>query len=106
MVSGYSELKNARIEGIKWDTQDTATIRVSLLDEEDRRSYSFKPGQFNMLYVPGVGEAAISISSTAEGSSVIEHTVRAVGYITRALLSLKEGDIIGFRGPYGNWWPV
>jgi len=106
MTSGYSELKSAKIVGIRWDTQDTATIRISLLDEEDRRHYSFKPGQFNMLYVPGVGEAAISVSSTPEGSDVIEHTVRAVGYITRALLSLKEGDIIGFRGPYGNSWPV
>jgi NAD(P)H-flavin reductase len=106
MTSGYSELKNAKIVGIRWDTQDTATIRISLLNEEDRRNYSFKPGQFNMLYVPGVGEAAISVSSTSEGSDVIEHTVRAAGYITRALLSLKEGDIIGFRGPYGNSWPV
>ncbi|MBI4423088.1 MAG: FAD/NAD(P)-binding protein [Elusimicrobia bacterium] len=65
---------------------------------------SFRPGQFNMLYVPGVGEVALSICGAAEGR--YRHALRAVGPVTRALAALSPGDAVGLRGPFGSAWPL
>ncbi len=62
------------------------------------------PGQYNMLYAFGVGEAPITIASMGEGYMV--HTVRAVGDVTRQIDQLKEGDYLYWRGPYGNRWEI
>lgn len=67
---------------------------------------SFSPGQFNMLYVPGVGEIPVSVSARAEDGEGLVHTVRAVGAVSSALCNLKAGDWIGVRGPFGRGWPV
>jgi len=67
---------------------------------------AFAPGQFNMLYAFGVGEAAISISSDPARPDEAQHTVRAVGAITRALCALGRGDVVGVRGPFGSAWPM
>ena len=66
----------------------------------------FAAGQFNMLYVFGVGEVPISISGTPSVSNSLVHTTRAVGVVTRAMDKLKAGDMLGVRGPYGTSWPL
>lgn len=66
---------------------------------------AFAPGQFNMLYLHGVGEVPISISGDPEGPALV-HTVRAVGAVTDVMQKLGKGDEIGVRGPYGVGWPV
>ena len=66
----------------------------------------FAPGQFNMLYVHGVGEVAISISGDPAQPARLIHTVRSVGTVTRAMTALGAGDVLGVRGPYGAPWPV
>ncbi len=48
------------IKKIFWETDDTFTIEI---ESHDKSSFNFKPGQFNMLYVFGMGESAISICS-------------------------------------------
>jgi NAD(P)H-flavin reductase len=64
------------------------------------------PGQFNMLYPFGIGEAAISLSGdTADGSRLV-HTVRAVGAVSAAIGRLRPGDVLGVRGPFGIGWPI
>jgi len=64
-----------------------------------------RPGQFNMLYAFGIGEAAISLAGEdAEGRPM--HTIRAVGATTRALTALAPGATIGLRGPFGAAWPM
>lgn len=72
----------------------------------DGRPYAFQPGQFNMLYVFGVGEVAISVSGDCRDLNTLVHTVREVGTVTRAMAKLEVGDTIGVRGPFGNPWPV
>jgi NAD(P)H-flavin reductase/NAD-dependent dihydropyrimidine dehydrogenase PreA subunit len=62
------------------------------------------PGQFTMLSIPGVGEAAISMSG-ARGD-VVEQTIRDVGAVSGALAALRPGQQLGLRGPYGNGWPL
>ena len=67
---------------------------------------AWRPGQFNMLYVVGIGEVAISISGDPARQEVLTHTIRAVGATTRALTALAEGAALGLRGPFGVGWPL
>jgi NAD(P)H-flavin reductase len=59
-----------------------------------------------MIYVPGVAEAAFSISSSPASPGQLDHTIRRVGSVTRALWRLRAGDLIGLRGPFGKGWPM
>jgi NAD(P)H-flavin reductase len=59
-----------------------------------------------MLYVFGVGEAAISLCGDPAETETILHTIRAVGSVTGALERLQAGDALGLRGPFGSSWPL
>ena len=93
-----------RIQRVRQETDDTFTLELVPADSGD--GFSFAPGQFNMLYVFGVGEVPISISSDPDGSPLIQHTTRVVGTVTKAMRLLKRGDVLGIRGPFGTHWPV
>nr|WP_251068151.1 FAD/NAD(P)-binding protein [Marinobacter sp. C7] len=67
---------------------------------------SFQPGQFNMLYVFGVGEVPISLSGDASETAALVHTVRGVGPVSNKLVALQPGDTVGLRGPFGVGWPM
>lgn len=82
------------------------TLRLRFSDPEIHRQYQFEPGQFNMLYLYGVGEIPISIVSDPMDESIYDHTIRAVGRVSKGLFNLKQGDRIGVRGPYGRGWPL
>jgi NAD(P)H-flavin reductase len=86
------------------ETDDTFTLRLDVSGRPD--GFRFAPGQFNMLYVFGVGEVAISISGDPERQEALVHTVRAVGTVTRAMQGLGRGAMLGVRGPYGMPWPL
>lgn len=88
------------------ETPDTFTLGLRFTDEEYNARYAFAPGQFNMLYLHGVGEVPISIVSDPADTRVLRHTIRRVGRITEGLARLNPGDRIGVRGPYGRGWPV
>lgn len=77
-----------------------------VFDTKARGGFAFAPGQFNMLYVHGVGEVPISISGDPSDPSVLVHTIRAVGTVTNVMEGLSKGDVVGVRGPYGSAWPV
>jgi NAD(P)H-flavin reductase len=95
----------ATIRWIKRETRDTSTYALSINSKEIQKVYKFKPGQFNMLYIPGIGESPISISS-APSDKELTHTIRVAGDVTTAISKLKAGDIIGVRGPFGTGWPM
>jgi NAD(P)H-flavin reductase len=92
------------IKKIIRDTEDTFTLE--LVGQESKTGMSFSPGQFNMLYVFGVGEIPVSISGDPTSTRRLIHTVRVVGTVSRALRRLKAGETIGIRGPFGSTWPV
>jgi NAD(P)H-flavin reductase len=96
----------ARITAMHEENFNTHTFRLEIADIELRRVYRFSPGQFNMIFAPGVGEAAISISSDAEQTNTLEHTIREVGSVTRAIQRAGVGGIVGLRGPFGRGWPM
>ena len=81
------------------------TLHLRLPTPEQRAVYCFLPGQFNMLYLPAVGEVPISLSSDPE-DEILGHTVRSAGRVTRALARLQPGEYLGVRGPYGRGWPL
>lgn len=93
-----------RIESVRKDTHDTFTLE--LVPGGKGTCLTFLPGQFNMLYVYGVGEIPISISGDPGQRDVLVHTTRAVGAVTKAMRMLKKNDMIGVRGPFGTHWPV
>ena len=121
------KLQDAVIVAIKRETYDVLTYTLVL---KDGGEFSFKPGQFNMVGLPGMGEAPISISSEpsrlapspstepfdgvqdrlrtspVEVRGSFDHTIRAVGNVTRSLANLEEGDEMMIRGPYGSSWPM
>jgi NAD(P)H-flavin reductase len=86
------------------ETGDTFTL--TLAPVAGSRFRPFLPGQFNMLYVFGVGEVPISISGDPAKPEILVHTIRAVGATTRALQKLQKGAWVGVRGPFGTSWPV
>ena len=96
----------AEITAITKEVDEVSTYWLRFTDPALQSAYTFEPGQFNMVYVPGYGEAAISISSDPNDKTRIGHTVRFVGNVTRAISRLKTGDVIGLRGPFGASWPV
>lgn len=59
-----------------------------------------EPGQFIMLWLPGGEEKPFTLSDCHDGR--IEVTVHAVGPFTRRLMQLKEGELVGIRGPFGK----
>lgn len=89
-----------RVLRTKRETADTFTLDLEV------SSFVFEPGQFNMLYVFGVGEVPISISGDRAKPDKLVHTIRAVGTVTKAMKGLKRGAALGLRGPYGSAWPV
>lgn len=95
----------ATIKWIKKESRDTITYSLSINNKEIQAAYRFKPGQFNMLYIPGIGESPISISS-APSDHDLTHTIRIAGDVTTAISRLDEGDVLGIRGPMGNGWPI
>ena len=92
------------VRRMQQETYDTFTFELE--PKNKTRAFSFAPGQFNMLYVFGVGEVPISISGDPAKSETLVHTTRAVGTVTNAMWKLRSGDLLGVRGPFGTGWPV
>ena len=96
----------AVVRAIAPEAPGVRTYRLEFDDPHRQLSYQVEPGQFNMLYLPGVGEVPISVSGGADEGPGIAHTIRAVGRVTRALEALAPGAVVGMRGPYGTHWPM
>lgn len=97
---------SARIAEIRHETPGVATYALAFDDAKLAADYRFQAGQFNMLYLPGVGEVAISISGDPQKTAPVPHTIRAAGNVTRALTRFEAGTRIGVRGPFGSSWPL
>lgn len=85
------------------ELSDVWTVELAV---QDPSVLAFNPGQFNMLYAFGVGEAAISVSGDPAGATRLVHTIRDVGKVSHALAHAVPGTQIGVRGPFGTAWPV
>jgi NAD(P)H-flavin reductase len=95
-----------RIAAVRDEAADVRTYSLEFRDTRAAGRYRFAPGQFNMLYLPGIGEAAISISSDPGDTRLVGHTVKAVGNVTQALACRDIGSEVVLRGPFGTPWPL
>jgi len=89
-----------RVRSRRPDRADTVTLT---LEPVAGAAPPFLPGQFTMIYAPGVGEIPVSISGRARSGGYVQ-TVRAVGAVSRALCRMPVGSVVGVRGPYGTAW--
>jgi NAD(P)H-flavin reductase len=107
MAQGNAYLPHiAVIEKIIEETPDTRTFHFNFKDEKLRQEFNFESGQFGEYSVFGVGEAAFCISSSPTRRNYFEFAVKRVGRVTEALHRLGVGAEIGFRGPFGNSFPL
>ncbi len=95
-----------RIEEITDETPDTRTFRLAFEEGRLREGFRFSAGQFGEYSVFGEGESTFCIASPPTRQGYIECSFRAVGKVTQAMRRLGVGDTVGFRGPYGNTFPL
>lgn len=96
-----------RIDEIITETEDKnlKTFKFVFLNPDDEKNFSHKAGQFAELSVTGKGEIPIGIASSPTEKGYVKFTVNKVGLVSSYLHSMKVGDIMGIRGPLGNWYP-
>ncbi|SHK20496.1 NAD(P)H-flavin reductase [Desulfatibacillum alkenivorans DSM 16219] len=96
-----------RIDKATIETEDRnlKTFKFVYVNPEDEAKFQYKAGQFGELSVTGKGEIPIGIASSPTEKGYVMFTVNKVGLVSSALHNMKEGDIMGIRGPLGNWYP-
>ncbi len=95
-----------RVVDIRDEAPGVRTLRLEFLDEAQAAAFRFEAGQFGLYSIFGEGECAFCIASPPTRRGYIECTFREAGRVTRALMRVEIGETIGFRGPYGNVFPV
>src|SRR3990172_13094309 len=96
-----------RIDKMLIETEDKnlKSFTLSFLNDHDRESFKYLPGQFAQLSIAGKGESPIGIASSPTDGDSLLFTVNRAGVVTTALHNMNEGDIMGVRGPLGNHYP-
>lgn len=93
-------------------TEIPVMLEVSdvIKEGENQKSFFFKhhldckPGQFVMVWLPGVDEKPMAVSYLSRNEFAF--TSQAIGTFTKALENIKKGDKLGIRGPYGNSFSI
>lgn len=96
-----------RIDEIRIETEDRnlKTFKFVFINPEDEEKFAYTPGQFAELSIAGKGEIPIGIASSPTEKGYLFFTVNKTGLVTGHLHNMNEGDIMGIRGPLGNWYP-
>jgi len=95
-----------RIARITQEAPSVRTFRLEFVDDAAAQAFHFETGQFGLYSAFGEGESTFCIASSPTRKGYIECTFREVGRVTAALADKEVGDIVGFRGPYGNVFPI
>ena len=95
-----------RIAAVRDEAPGVKTFRLEFLDQAAAAGFDFRTGQFGLYSAFGEGESTFCIASSPTRKGYIECTFREVGRVTAALADKGVGDIVGFRGPYGNVFPI
>jgi len=102
----YEHCHEAEISSISPLIELVKLYRIRLLDPAVHSAFSFAPGQFVMLEVPGIGEAPFSISSSPSRRGNLELCIRSVGTLTSFLAQCERGMRVGISGPFGTSYPL
>lgn len=95
LPTANNQLRTTQLVQVRTESPTVKTFMFT-----DRLCSKAKPGQFLMLWIPGIDEIPLSIMDTSNG--VVSVTVKAVGDATRHMHTLETGATIGVRGPFGN----
>ena len=97
-----------RVSMIRIETEDKnlRTFKFEFINPGDEEKFAYLPGQFAELSVPGQGEIPIGIASSPTEKGFVMFTVNRVGQVSSFMHNMKEGDIMGIRGPLGNPYPL
>jgi dihydroorotate dehydrogenase electron transfer subunit len=87
---------SVQVSGTVKETDTARTIQFKIPDPD----FKVAPGQFLMVWVPGVDEIPMGVSWW--DSPIVGITVLPIGDATTKLSSLQEGDWVGIRGPFGS----
>jgi sulfhydrogenase subunit gamma (sulfur reductase) len=85
---------------------DVKSVRLRFTDQQVAERFSFRVGQFGMFSLFGIGECPFNICSSSNWHDFIEFCFRKTGRVTEGLWHVEPGDLVGFRGPYGNGYPM
>jgi sulfhydrogenase subunit gamma (sulfur reductase) len=91
---------------IETDDKNIKTFVTKFRCDQDECDFQYLPGQFAMLSVLGVGEAAFGIASSPTQDGRLDFTVNKIGKVTTELHNLATGDLVWIRGPFGNHYPL
>jgi len=105
-LGSFEHTYKAEITSVYRLTEQENLYRVRIIDDEDRRHFTFQPGQFIMLELPGIGEGPFGISSSPSNHEDIEVCIRTVGNLTGVLARAGRGTRVGLRGPFGTSFPM
>jgi NAD(P)H-flavin reductase len=96
--------KEAVVLATKPHPPDTKAFQLRL--KKDGERLDFRSGQFNMVGLPGFGEAPFTFSSPPQADGRFEHMIRAVGRLSKRLMRVEAGETLHVRGPFGTAWPL
>jgi len=107
MCNGYLPIQ-MRVGNILAENPDKTlkTFDLSFINDKDRDEFRYMPGQFCEFSILGKGESPFGIASSPTEKDILKFTVNRTGSVTREIHYLQQGDIVGIRGPLGNWYPV
>jgi NAD(P)H-flavin reductase len=91
---------------VETEDKNLRTFKLVFLNPEDEKAFAYTPGQFAELSVAGQGEIPIGIASSPTEKGYLLFTINKVGSVSSTMHSMKEGDIMGVRGPLGNSYPL
>ena len=95
------------IERIVQETPDIRTYRLKFKEETLMERFYWLPGQFVEFSLAGSGECTFCIASSATRKGYFDCSIKRAGVVTADIHNdLDEGDSVGIRGPYGNWFPL
>jgi NAD(P)H-flavin reductase len=95
-----------RIDAIVDEAPGVRTFTLKFMNRAEAEEFSFRAGQFGEYSLFGEGEATFCIASSPTRQGYIECTFRQAGRVTSALARQEVGSVLGFRGPYGNVFPL
>jgi NAD(P)H-flavin reductase len=91
---------------VRDETPDVRTLKLEFKDAGAARDFKFQAGQFGEYSIFGQGECVFTLANSPTSNGYVECSFKLMGKVTWALRQAEAGDTVGFRGPYGNYFPL